>query len=232
MALKEELQEAVSKIVREQWTERDGQVVPEPEDLKLGNDAINLKATVIYADMSASTGLVNSYVPWRAAEVYKAYMVCAAQLIKFHGGAITAYDGDRVMGVFIGDYKNSSAAKAAMRINWALNEIVNPANKRVYGETAYELKHVIGIDTGPILACRIGVRNDNDIVWVGSAANYAAKLTELNEGYSIYITDRVFGMLNETCKYSQASSQLMWEKRFWTKMGNMVIHRANWWWGL
>ena len=121
MPLKDELEEAVSKIVREIWVERDGEVVPEPENLKLGNDAVNLDATVLYADMAASTQLVDSHIAWRAAEVYKAYMFCAAQLIKFHGGSITAYDGDRVMGVFIGDSKNSSAAKAALRINWALS---------------------------------------------------------------------------------------------------------------
>jgi class 3 adenylate cyclase len=232
VALKDELEQAVSKIIRESWTERDGEVVPEPEDLKLGNDAVNLQATVVYADMSSSTKLVDSHRPTRAAEVYKAYMVCAAQLIKFHGGTVTAYDGDRVMGVFIGDAKNSSAAKAALRINWALQSIVNPANKRVYGDNAYELKHVVGIDTSPILACRIGVRNDNDIVWVGRAANYAAKLTEINEQHSIYITDRVFDRLNDQSKYGGVPLQLMWEKRSWANMNDMIIYRSNWHWGL
>lgn len=232
MSLKEELQETVGTIIRERWTEREGQVVPEPEDLKLGNDAVNLDATVIYADMASSTSLVDSHIRTRAAEIYKAYMVCAAQLIKFHGGAITAYDGDRVMGMFIGESKNSSAAKAALRINWALKNIVNPANKRVYGDTAYELGHVIGIDTSPILACRIGVRNDNDIVWVGSAANYAAKLTEISDGYPIYITDKVFSRLNNESKYGGVPARLMWEERRWTRMNNMVIHRSNWSWGL
>lgn len=232
MALKEDLEEAVSKIVREQWTERDGQVIPDPEDLNLGNDASNLEATIIYADMASSTNLVDSYRPTRAAEVYKAYMVCAAQIIKFHGGAITAYDGDRVMGMFIGDAKNSTATKAAMKINWALINIINPANKRVYGDNAYELAHVIGIDTSRILACRIGVRNDNDIVWVGKAANYAAKLTEINELYPIYITERVFDRLSDESKYGGDPVRLMWEKRSWTKMNDAVIYRSAWWWRL
>ncbi len=232
MPLKEELEEAVSKIIRESWTERDGEVVPEPEDLELGNDAVNLEATVLYADMAASTQLVDSHIAWRAAEVYKAYMFCAAQLIKFHGGSITAYDGDRVMGVFIGDSKNSSAAKAALRINWALLKIVNPANQRLYGDGAYNLAHVIGIDTSRIFACRIGARNDNDLVWVGRAANYAAKLTEISEDYPVYITERVFDKLHDTSKYGGTPSRMMWEKRWWTKMNNMVIYRSNWHWGL
>lgn len=232
MALREELEEAVSKIVRDRWTRRDGEVVPEPEDLELGNDGVDLQSTVLYADMASSTRLVDSQSATRAAEIYKAYMVCAARLIKFHGGSVTAYDGDRVMGVFIGSGKNSSAAKAALRINWALQYIVNPANQRTYGQNAYSLGHVIGIDTSTVLAARIGVRNDNDLVWVGSAPNYAAKLTEIDEGYPIYITGKVFDRLNEESKYGGNPRRLMWEERTWTKMSDMRIYRSGWWWEL
>ena len=233
MGLKEDLQEAVSKIIRERWTERDGNVVPEPADVQLGNDAVNLDATVLYADLADSTKLVDSQTRTRAAEVYKAYMLCAAQIIKYHGGAITAYDGDRIMALFIGDSKNSSAAKVALKINWALQEIVNPANKRVYGDLAYAVGHKIGIDTSSILASRIGVRNDNDIVWVGRAANYAAKLCTIREeGYSIYISRAVFERLNDDSKYGGNPRRLMWEARSWTAMNDMSIYRSNWWWGL
>lgn len=232
MSLKEELKEAVSKIIhRDQWTVRDGNVVPEPDGLGLDNDARRLQATVLYADMQSSTLLVDSLSPTRAAEVYKSYMVCAARLIKHHGGAVTAYDGDRIMAVFRGETKNTDAAKAALRINWALLEIVNPANERQYGEKGYELKHVIGIDTSAILACRIGVRNENDIVWVGRAANYAAKLCTINSEYPIYITGDVFAKLNESWKRGPAG-EAMWEKRSWTPMNGMTIYRSNWQWSL
>jgi hypothetical protein len=113
MALKEEVEEAVGEIIREGWTNRDGRVVPVPDDLGLGNDAVNLNATVLYADMADSTDLVDNYKPKFAAEIYKAYLVSTAKIVKDHGGSITAYDGDRIMGVFIGDYKNGSAREFA-----------------------------------------------------------------------------------------------------------------------
>jgi class 3 adenylate cyclase len=232
LALKEELQGTVKKILRDQWTTRDGEVVPEPEDLALGNDAVKLDGTVLYADMSGSTSLVDSHKPSFAAEVYKAYMVCAARILKDEGGAITAYDGDRVMGVFIGGSKNSTAARAALKINWAVNQLINPALKEQYGENTYQMSHVIGIDTSSILVCRIGVRNDNDLVWVGRSANYAAKLTSINEGFHIYITGEVFDKLEDASKYGGNPKALMWEKRFWTRMNNMSIYRSNWIWSI
>lgn len=71
MALKEELESAVQKILRDQWQTRNGRVVPELTDLLLGNDGISLEATVLYADMAGSTGLVDNYPATFAAEIYK-----------------------------------------------------------------------------------------------------------------------------------------------------------------
>ena len=57
MSLKNDLDEQVKNIFKEQWSERDGKVVPEPSDLKLSNDAVKLDGVVLYADMSESTKL-------------------------------------------------------------------------------------------------------------------------------------------------------------------------------
>src|SRR5436305_868835 len=80
-------------------------------------EAVELDATVLYADLADSTGLVQGYKDWFAAEVYKTYLMAASELIKNNDGTITAFDGDRVMGVFIGGSKNSSAARCALQIN-------------------------------------------------------------------------------------------------------------------
>jgi len=232
VALREDLQEAVAKIFRQQWSKRDGEVVPEPEDLGLDNDAVDLQATVLYSDMADSTWLVDSHAPHLAAEVYKTYMLCAARIVKNNGGAITAYDGDRIMGIFIGRSKNTIAAKTALQINWAVSHIVNPALKVQYGNAAYQMKHVVGVDTSSIFACRIGVRNDNDIVWVGRAANLAAKLSGIDGNYPVYITGAVFDVLDDGSKFGGSPRQLMWEERVWTSMNKMRIYGSNWTWAV
>ena len=61
MSLVEDYTEVVEKIFRDTWTIRDGQKVPESEDLGLGNDAVKLDGTVLYADLDESTNLVDSY---------------------------------------------------------------------------------------------------------------------------------------------------------------------------
>ncbi|SRR5258706_2958640 len=60
MTLKTDLESEVKAIFESTWEEREGKVVPDPKDLSLGNDAVKLKATVLYADMADSTDLVDS----------------------------------------------------------------------------------------------------------------------------------------------------------------------------
>jgi len=232
MAVKEELQGAVAKILREQWTVRDGRVVPVPDDLGLGNDAVKFEATVLYADMADSTKLVDSETPQFAAEIYRCYLVCAARIVKANDGNITAYDGDRIMAVFIGDTKNTNAAKTALQINAAVIDIINPAISNQYPQSTYRLSHVIGIDTSPLFVARIGVRNDNDLVWVGRAANYAAKLSSINEGNTVFITNDVFSRLRKDAKYAGTNDALMWKPRLWSQMNNMNIHSSAWKWAV
>lgn len=228
MGLKEDLEKEVSTTFISRWEERDGRDVPDPEDLALGNDAVKLDATVLYADMTGSTRLVDSHPPTFAAEIYKNYLVCAARIIKTNGGTITAYDGDRIMAVFVGDSKDSSATEAALKINYAVVKIINPTMLNVYKSETFRLRHRVGIDTSRLFAARIGVRNDNDLVWVGRAANHAAKMTEIEEDNTVFISDEVFTKLRDTSKFGGSNNELMWKRRKWTHMGERAIHSSTW----
>jgi class 3 adenylate cyclase len=49
-----------------------------------------------------------NFKDWFAAEIYKSYLISACRIIRDNGGEITAFDGDRVMAVFIGNMKNTN----------------------------------------------------------------------------------------------------------------------------
>ena len=228
MTSKEILAE-IKSIFSAKWDTREGRKVPEAEELRLGNDAVSIDGTVLYADMADSTGLVNNFKDWFAAEIYKSYLISACRIIRENGGEITAFDGDRVMAVFIGNNKNTSAAKTALKINFIVKEI-NGLIKSSYKDTAYQLNQTVGIDTSKLFIARTGIRNANDLVWVGRAANYAAKLCALGStDYPIHITESVFSVLAEEAKYGGNPRGTMWGKRMWTER-NIVVYRSNWWW--
>ena len=230
MALKDDLEKRVKEIFKEQWTKRDGTVVPSDDSIKLNNDAVEIAGTILYADLADSTKLVDGYQPAFAAEIYKTFLHCAARIISSEGGTITAYDGDRVMAVFIGDHKNTIAVRAALKINWAAKQLIQPALKAQYPKSTFTLKHVCGVDTSKLFVAKTGIRGANDLVWVGRAANYAAKLAALDESYPTWITKDVYDKMAESSKLGGVNKTNMWTKRTWTAMGNKEIYSSTWSW--
>lgn len=225
--VEQKLKEDVRNIFRSKWNETKGQVVPKSEDLGLSNVGRTLSATVLYADIDGSTRLVDEYNTQFAAEVYKAFLLCATRTIRLNGGEVRSFDGDRVMGVFIGDYKNSAAARTGLQINYAVKKIIGPALKDRYSSTNYTLRHTVGIDTSDMLVVRSGIRNNNDLVWVGSAANHAARMNSLSSDYPTRITPEVFKMLNEKSKYGGNPQRCMWTSADWN---GKKIYRSTWRW--
>ena len=170
MALGDDLNSEVLKLLQERWTTRQGRSVPEPEDLALRNDAVILNGTVLYADLDDSTELVNTERPSFAEEIYKSYLVCAARIIRSERGVITGYDGNRIMAVFIGKGKDSSAARTGLKINYAVEDIINPGIRSEYRDPGYSVKQQVGIDACELFVARTGIRGPNDLVWVGRGA--------------------------------------------------------------
>lgn len=229
MPLQQELFDYVAKTFRDPWATRRGTKVPETADIALSNDGVLLDAVVLYADLAESTSLVRQRSAQFAAEIYKNYLYCAARIIRSVGGAITAYDGDRVMAVYIGDSKNSNAAKTALRIHRAVTDVINPALSKQYPAIDYRVRSKVGIDASELLVARTGIRGSNDLVWVGNAANRAAKLAAYPTTYASYITADVFGRLNEEAKYANGQgTEVMWRDLGYKSDVGAQIYGSSW----
>jgi len=228
VGLKQELESEVDAIFRTEWKERDGRKVPEPEDVKLGNEAVKLEGTVLYADLADSTALVKNYHWWFAAEVYKAYLICACKIIHHNDGVITAFDGDRVMALYIGDWRDTAAARTGLQISYAVNEIINPKIKARF-TTDFVMEQSVGIERSTLRAVRTGIHGSNDLVWVGTAANIAAKLCNYQDGFATHLTEDVYMNLDNSVVYGGNSSQNMWSSAYWQEQGK-TIYCSNWQW--
>lgn len=229
MGLKADLETDVKKIYSERWNRRDGRKVPEDVDLSAGNDAVDLEATILYADLDESTKLVDNYKDWFAAENYKTFLQCATKIIRFEGGHIRSFDGDRVMGVFLGKTKNTDAVRCGLKINWAVKNLIQPKLKAQYSNTKYVMKHVVGIDSSKVMVAKAGIRNNNDLVWVGRSANHAAKLSALSSATPTWITDKIYDNMLDSTKYS-SDGRNMWVQKTWSQQNNRRVYCSAFSW--
>ena len=230
MALGDNLRSEVGKIIQEGWNTQDRRGVPKLTDLELSNDAATLEGTVLYADLDDSTRLVDTEDPEFPAYVYKYFLTCAARIIRSESGTITAYDGDRIMAVYTGGDKDDRAARTALKINFAVREIVNPVIRDEYPTSNYSVKHVVGIDTSELFVARTGVRGFNELVWVGRAANHAAKLSA-RSGAPSQITAEVHERLSEGVTYGQDRRRI-WTQSAAYEIAYRPIYTSTWWWTL
>jgi adenylate cyclase len=234
---KTDLTDGIDDVLGAAWDVRDGKVVPESDTVALGNGAMKLDATYLYADMAGSTELAQNHPPKIVAKVIRTYLHAASRIINACDGEIRSFDGDRVMGIFIGNAKNSNAARAALHINWAVEKVINPKLEAKWDALNWEMGHGIGIDTGEALLVRGGVRGDNDLISIGSAPNVAAKLSDIRDSHPVHITESVYGMLNEKSKYRREPDRTltdMWETTHTVELaGETITVHGSWWnWSL
>ncbi len=158
-----------------------------------------------------------------------------SRLIESLGGEIRSFDGDRVMGIFLGNTKRTSAAKCCLKMNWAFLNIIRPAVESKFPalkQAGYVLEHCAGADTGKVLVVRGGVRGSNDLISIGEAPSIAARLSELREApYRSMITKAVFDSMLDEAK--STNGKPMWESRSLTVKAKMyTVYRSSWQWSI
>lgn len=208
MPLKDELSKKIESFFRDSYEIKETSIIPDTDYSKLtfGNTGLTSDFAFLYVDIRKSSKLHETFGYATAARIYQSFHEVNVRLILSNSGNVRSFDGDRTMGVFAGPYKNCNAAKAGMNIMWAIRNILN-------SKISTKVSCGIGIDYGKILITKVGKGsnpNNNDLVWVGPAANYASHLaTEANN--TIIISDKTYKQLDDGRKLSNGIN--MWRQK-------------------
>lgn len=225
-----ELKSYVDDILSISWNVRDGTTVPTTDTVVLKNGAVKINAAFLYADL-ASTSQLAKVCPWETtAKIIRSYLDTSVRIIRSWGGEIRSFDGDRVMGIFIGDMKNTYATKAAREIFYTVENILGPKASEKFNSiknNGIKLKNCVGIDYGDARAVRSGIRNNNDLIWIGRAPSFAAKLSDIrNYGRCVYISQASYDVLEDSAKLSNGIN--LWTKTTFKFAGvDEVVYFTN-----
>jgi len=139
-----------------------------------------IETAVLYIDIRRSTVLNLSHRPQTVAKLYSAFVRAMTQVARFQKGHVRGIIGDRVMVIFDRAGAHANAVECAISMNTVSKYIINKHFR------ANEIACGIGIDYGRMLATKTGIRrhgaeqgNYRNLVWLGSPANVASKLTDL-----------------------------------------------------
>lgn len=236
MSFKDDLIAARNNIVGTDFKVRNGTVVPTTTDVGY-DEAVKLPATYLYADMADSSGLVAASPPETVGKVFRLYLDLSVRIIRRNDGHIRSFDGDRVMGIFIGNERYDAAVKSAMQIKWACSDLIQPKIKAKYksiSDSGWVVRTGCGVASGDALIVRGGVRkSSSDLVSVGAAPNLAAKLSDVREEpYNVRIGAATYKQLSDNARLSKGVN--MWEGTYELKMGgkSYKYYRSSYHWAV
>jgi adenylate cyclase len=206
--------------------------IPEVSNLKFGKHAKEVELAILFIDIRESTKIMASMKRSTGAKIYKSFLWGISKIAKDNSGEVRSFNGDGVLVVFVGNYKCNSAVRAAMQMKYFCQTVLKPKadvylkNKESLEGTLFD--YGIGIDHGTVLVVRGGMRgdNNNDLVWVSNATNYAVKMSGISsDPYNIRISDKVYALLDDSRKKSGDES--MWEKMLWNEK-NLYRTKFKW----
>jgi class 3 adenylate cyclase len=213
MSLKNDLQIKINEYLSEPYDVEETSIVPDTDYSKLtfNNKGLTSELCFLFVDIRQSSQLHIIYGYKLAAKIYQSFHDVNVRLIEANNGNVRAFDGDRIMGVFAGEYKNCSATKSAMQIISAVRNFLNV-------KLSKPIVCGAGIDYGVTLITKVGKGrdpNNYDLVWVGQASNYASHYCqEAND--SVIISERSYNVLDDDKKYLHTKEKdgLMWAEKF------------------
>jgi len=205
------LKNKISSYANEKYEVEDTTIVPSTDYSKLtfGNKGLTSSFAFLFVDIRKSSELHDTYGYKIAAKIYQSFQEINVRIISSNDGEVRAFDGDRVMGVFSGKRKRSNAVKASMQIHWAVRTILNPTLKTSIHIGA-------GVDNGVTLVTKVGKgRNteNQDLVWIGKASNYASHLSNEADNSTIISVDTFTNMDKENKILSSSKPIEIWKKK-------------------
>ncbi|MEW5846332.1 MAG: adenylate/guanylate cyclase domain-containing protein [Bacteroidota bacterium] len=233
MALLDDLKNKVSAYFIEKYEVEETTIVPGTDYSKLtfGNKGLVSEFAFLFVDIRKSSELHDTYGFTNAAKIYQSFHDICLRIIENNEGKVRAFDGDRIMGVFAGDQKRTNATKAAMNIRWAISKILNP-------NLTTPLRIGCGIDVGKTLITKVGKGrdiNNNDLIWIGKACNYASHLTQ-EASDSIIISPNVYDNMLDKTKFKDSINKTgnMWTLKKITLKSNKQIdvYESSYYWPL
>ena len=144
--------------------------------------------TILFADVTGSTGLGERLDPERLQEVLATYFGAMRQEIEAEGGTVEKFIGDAVMAAFgvpvAHEDDPARALRAALRMRGRLEDVNRELDRRL-GVT---LQVRVGVNTGEVLAA--ARPQPGEPMVTGDAVNVAARLEQQAEPGQVVVAER------------------------------------------
>lgn len=158
--------------------------------------------TVLFADMSGSTALGEQMDPEKVKELMDEFVQELAACVHRYGGTVDKFMGDGIMANFGAPRAHEDDPERALASALEMREGLRALNQRFAAILPTQIGIHIGVNTGLVVAGRVGSRQRGDYTVLGDSVNLAARLEDKSEDGQILISEQTYQLTNHAFKFN------------------------------
>jgi len=155
------------------------------------------KATILFADLSGYTAVSERLDPELMKSLVDRALRRLGDEIERFGGTIDKYIGDNVMGVFGAPTAHEDDPERAVRAGLAMQAAMPEINERMAADVGADFKLRVGINSGEVLAGRVG----DGYTVIGDPVNVAARLQAAAEPGTVIVGEITHRLTRAAIEY-------------------------------
>ncbi len=164
---------------------------PYPDDPEPMEDERKL-ASILFADVHGFTAMSENLDPEAVRNLMDQCFARLTAIIVRYGGVVDKYMGDSVMAIFGAPISHEDDDLRAILTGMALQEEIKVFSKSVEDKIKKPLSMRVGINTGLVMAGRVGGENNRVYTVMGDAVNLASRLEQACEVGGVLISESTY----------------------------------------
>ncbi|MDX6637088.1 MAG: hypothetical protein QOJ01_599, partial [Solirubrobacterales bacterium] len=156
-------------------------------------------ATVLFADLSGYTAVAERMDPEAVKSMVERALRRLGAEVTRYGGTVDKYIGDNVMAIFGAPVAHEDDPERAVRAGLAMQAAMEEINERIAetAEASFSLR--VGINSGEVLAGRLG----SGYTVIGDAVNVAARLQAAGRPGSVTVGQTTWRLTRAAIEYAE-----------------------------
>ena len=159
--------------------------------------------TVVFADMSGFTAMSGRLDPEEVQELMNNFYQALAACVYRYGGTVLTYTGDGIMAGFGAPRAHEDDAERALASALEMRESAAALNRRFAKRLPQNLGIHIGINSGEVIAGRVGQLSRSDYTVLGDAVNVAARLEDKSEDGQILVSEATYRLTRHAFRFDE-----------------------------
>jgi adenylate cyclase len=162
--------------------------------------------TVMFADMSGFTAMSEKLDPEEVQDLMNNFFQALAGCVHRYGGTVDKFLGDGIMALFGAPFAHEDDPERAVASALEMRESLRALNDRFAIRLPRAVTIHIGINTGVVIAGRVGDQNRSDYTVLGDPVNVAARLEDKSEDGQILVAKDTFELTKHAFSFKELES--------------------------